>query len=109
MQAAEIISRYEQILAASAEMLVLARDSRWDDLVNLEIARRELIQIVTAERTTRFDDVALQGRKETLIRGILAADEEVKTLTAAWMSEMQGILSSVQAERKLTRAYETTG
>lgn len=107
MQALEIISRYEQISAASAEMVVLAQESRWEDLVNLEVARRVLIQVVTAEPAVRFDDAALQARKETLIRGILVADEQVKTLTAAWMLEIQGILTSVQAERKLAIAYET--
>jgi len=107
MQVTEIITRYEQILAASAEMVLSAQESRWDDLINLEIDRRELIEVVTAEAPTRFDDVALQARKETLIRSILAADEQVNALTAAWMSEMQVILTSVHAERKLARAYET--
>lgn len=107
MQAAEVINRYEHILAASGEMVVAAEENRWEDLVNLEIARRELIVVVTAESATPFSDAALQARKESLIRGILAADERVKSLSAAWMAEMQGILTSVQAERKLARAYET--
>lgn len=107
MQASEIISRYEQIFAISTEMVVAAQASRWDDLVNLEIARREPIQVVTAEPSTRLDDVALQIRKESLIRSILTADEQVKLLTVEWMSEMQGILMSVHAERKLAIAYET--
>ena len=107
MQAAEIISRYERILVVSAEMVVSAQESRWEDLLSLEIARRELIQTATAEPASRLDDVAFQARKETLIRAILAADEQVKSLTLAWMSEMRGILTSVQAERKLAVAYET--
>ncbi|OFZ71014.1 MAG: hypothetical protein A2Z01_00455 [Betaproteobacteria bacterium RBG_16_58_11] len=108
MQAADVIHRYEFILAASGEMVMAAQENRWEDLINLEIARRERILEVTAEPVSPFADAALQARKESLIRGILAADERVKALTAAWMSEMQGILTSVQAERKLARAYETT-
>lgn len=107
MHATEIISRYERILVVSAEMVVSAQESRWEDLLSLEIARRELIEVVTAEAPTRFDDAALQARKESLIHGILAADEHVKSMTSTWMSEMQGILTSVQAERKLAVAYET--
>ncbi len=107
MQAAEVISRYEHILAASGEMTLAAEENRWEDLINLEIVRRDLIVEVTAEPATPFADAALQARKETLIRGILAADERVKSLTVTWMAEMEGILTSVQAERKLARAYET--
>ncbi|MDP1681679.1 MAG: flagellar protein FliT [Burkholderiales bacterium] len=107
MQVAEVISRYEHILAASGEMALAAEENRWEDLINLEIARRDLINDVTAESATPFADAALQARKETLIRAILAADEQVKSLTATWMAEMEGILTSVQAERKLARAYET--
>ncbi|MBT9614033.1 MAG: flagellar protein FliT [Burkholderiales bacterium] len=107
MQAAEVIQRYEHILAASGEMIAAAEENRWEDLVNLEITRRDLIVVVTAEPATPYADAALQARKESLIRGILAADERVKALTAAWMTEMEGILTSVQAERKLARAYET--
>lgn len=107
MQAADVIHRYEFILAASGEMVAAAQENRWEDLINLEITRRERILEVTAEPAAPFADAALQARKESLIRGILAADERVKALTAAWMSEMQGILTSVQAERKLARAYES--
>lgn len=108
MQAREVIQRYEHILAASSEMVLAAEENRWEDLINLEITRRDLILQVTAEPNTPYDDGVLQARKESLIRGVLAADERVKALTASWMAEMEGILTSVQAERKLARAYETS-
>lgn len=107
MQAQEIIQRYEAILTASGEMVTAAKENRWDDLIDMEIARRAQIIEVTAEPATPFTDQALQARKETLIRGILEADAQVKALTEAWMAEMSGILNSVQAERKLARAYQS--
>lgn len=107
MQATEVINRYEHILAASGEMVVAAEENRWEDLVNLEIARRALIVEVTAEPAAPYADAALQARKDSLIRGILAADERVKALTTTWMSEIEGILTSVQAERKLAKVYNT--
>lgn len=107
MQAAAVVQHYEHILAASAEMVVAATENRWEDLIVLEISRRDLLAEVMAESAAPFTDEALLTRKESSIRGILAADERVKALTAVWMTEMEGILSSVQAERKLARAYET--
>lgn len=106
MQAPDVIQRYERILAASGEMVLAAEENRWEDLIEMEVARRELILEVTEKSAAPLADEVLQVRKETLIRGILAADERVKTLTSSWMKEMEGVLSSVQAERKLARAYE---
>lgn len=107
MQATDTIQRYERILATSSQMVLAAEESRWDELIDMEIARRELILEATSLSTAPLADEKLQLHKETLIRGILAADERVKALTATWMKEMEGILSSVQAERKLARAYES--
>lgn len=107
MQAAEVIQRYAHILAASGEMVTAAKEGRWDDLVEMEIARRELIVQVTAEPATLYADAAVQARKESLIRSIMAADQQVKALTTAWMAEIQCMLGSMQAERKLARAYNT--
>ncbi len=105
--AKDIIQRYESIVAASAEMVNAALENRWDDLIELEITRRNQILEVTAESAAPFADAAQQAHKERLIRSILEADAQVKALTEAWMAEMSGILTSVQAERKLARAYQT--
>ncbi len=107
MQAADVIIAYERILAASGEMVKAAEESRWDELVEIEIARRKLILAVTAEPAAPLSDPTLQARMERLIRSVLAADQQVKTLTMAWMSEIQGMLGSMQAERKLAKAYNT--
>ena len=107
MLAQEIIRRYEAILTESGEMVAAAQENRWEDLIELEITRRAHILAVTAESATPFADAAMQANKERLIRAILDADAQVKSLTSAWMSEISGILTSVQAERKLARAYQT--
>lgn len=107
MQAGEVIQRYERILAASGEMVVAAEESRWEDLLTLESARRNLVAEVVAEPATRFANAALQARHDSLIREILAADVRVKNLTSAWMAEIGCILTSMHAERKLARAYNT--
>ena len=106
MPEADLISRLERILFESQAMLAAASDGRWDDLIEQEAARRD--SIVEATHTLApLSDQGLIERKQALIRQILVADEQIKTLTQAWMGELQGVLTSVQAERKLARAYET--
>ena len=106
MRVLDIIPRLERALAESQVMLVAAQDGCWDDLIELEIARRDLIAEASRVETTVLDD-ALVARKKDLIRDILAADAQIKALTQAWMGELQSVLTSVQVERKLIRAYES--
>ena len=106
MQGYDIIQRLEGILAESQTMLAAATEGRWDDLIELEVARRASVLEIAATQAA-IPDAALQERKKNLVRDILAADAQTKTLTEAWMSEIQSVLTSVQAERKLIRAYES--
>ena len=106
MRMLDIIPRLERALAESQAMLAAAQDGRWDDLIEMETARRNLIAEASGVEVTVLDD-ALVARKKDLIRDILAADAQIKALTQAWMGELQDVLTSVQVERKLIRAYES--
>ncbi len=101
----DIISWLERALIESQLMLTAAREGRWDDLLALEAARRDLVQETSQGDT--LPDVAQVARKKELICTILATDAQIKELTQAWMGELQSVLTSVQVERKLIRAYES--
>lgn len=105
MEAAEVVDGYGRILAASERMLAAAERSQWDALVDLELARRELIATVTAEPGAHLSDMQRAKKREFITR-TLEIDGRVRALTQSWMAELQVILTSVQAQRKLSRAYE---
>jgi flagellar protein FliT len=106
MQALDIIPRLERALAESLAMLTAAQDGRWDDLLEMETARRNWVVEASRGEASVGSDV-LVPRKKELIRDILAADAQIRVLTQAWMGELQSVLTSVQVERKLIRAYES--
>lgn len=104
MNAAELIQGYGRLLATSEQMLAAAEQSHWDELVELEFDRRQLLAALTAESGPTLTE-SQQAQKRELINRTLEMDGQVRTLTQAWMTEMQVILTSLQAQRKLNKAY----
>lgn len=104
MTPADLLAAYERVVAASEHMLAAAEQSHWDELIALEIDRREMIGQLAAQPGPTLTDEE-QTRKRALITRTLELDERVRTLTRAWMDETQVILTSLQAQRKLNKAY----
>lgn len=105
MNTEEVLQRYARIVASSEQMLVAAEQGRWDDLIALESARRALVVEVTTMATPTLA-TSSREQKETMIHRVLAIDERVRGLTETWMTEIKTLLTSVQAERKLVKAYD---
>ncbi len=108
MDARDMLNHLECILAESQAMLAAATQGQWDELAELEARQRVLINALGQAQIV-FSDDALKERKEILMQQIGAAHEQIKTLTQSWMSEIQGVLTSVRAERKLLKAYYAPG
>lgn len=106
MLVSEHIDAYSQALALTDQMLDAARNSEWDRLVQLEIARGRLLdQIREANQGPPTSHEAGLQRRE-LIESILAKDEKIKLLTQDWMHELRDILGSATAQRLLNKTYE---
>ena len=87
-------------------MLEAAANSRWDDLVELEKKRAALFAGKELGVIAGMSDAMLQQRLAAIIQQILELDSQIKMLTEAWMSELNGILRSLGAEKKLQQAYD---
>lgn len=100
-----LLERYETMCTLSQQMLEAARKEEWDHLVSIADAR-----IAIADYLQLADDVSWQGaaavRKADVINAMLAADHEIKIRTEAWMNQLQGMLASINTEKKLNKAYE---
>lgn len=100
----DIVAEYAAALEISQRMLVAARTGNWDELVRLETQRAGMIDRV---RNIQGDDSpARHPELDTLIRQILSCDEKIEQLVKPWMAEVSEILDSLQAARKLQKAYK---
>lgn len=102
MDAAEMLAAYRQIREITAQMLAAAQAGDWEALVNLEIGRKAWVERVSASSVSPG---ALAAEKDACIRFVLETDQQIMTLTRAWMGEMEEMLAAVRAQRKLERAY----
>jgi hypothetical protein len=73
-------------------------------LVELEKRR---VNVMDAIRNFQREILPAQQQAcAPMMREILACDQEIRQLVEPWMAEVSGILSSLQAARKLEEAYK---
>lgn len=89
----QLLSYYEAIEQASADMLAAARAGNWDQVVKLEGACVLLIsQLKHAARGEKLapEDQQLKTR---IMQRILVNDAEIRTLAEPWLEDLDNILA----------------
>ena len=95
----QLLSYYEAIKQASADMLSAARSGDWDEVVKLEGACVLLItrlkQAAQLPATTQADPVAVEAAKakSRLMQQILVNDAEIRQLAEPWLQELDDTLA----------------
>jgi len=105
MDDAQQLATYTAAWQTTQRMLEVARAEEWDQLVELGQSRDALLATVM-QAPNKVLDLSLAGQLEQLMRQILSTDQQIQRLSQAWMDEIQGVLSSVQVEQKLLKAYD---
>lgn len=100
------LALYQAMSEVATLMLAAARAENWDLLVELETVRAahgaELQRMqVSAEMTLQQRE-----RSATLMRQMLADDDEIRTLAAARMVQLSHLMDDASTQRKLSKAYE---
>ena len=89
----ELISYYEAIERASADMLVAARNGNWDEVVRLEGACVLLIsQLKHAARDQQLNGDQART-KSRIMQRILINDAEIRHLAEPWLQELEQTLA----------------
>jgi flagellar protein FliT len=88
-----LLTYYEAIERASADMLSAARAGNWDMVVKLEGACGLLIsQLKQAARGETLKPVDAQARTRIMQR-ILLRDAEIRHLAEPWLEQIDGLLA----------------
>lgn len=102
-----ILAAYENLWLLTRQMLDAAQNGDWDVLLEAELKRNAWVERMRLQNVSSIKNTVEQQKAGEIIRHILAADSEIKTLTEAWKGELQEILGSIGTEKKLSKAYET--
>ncbi len=105
MKAMEILSLYETIWSDTQKMLSAARNGDWDNLIGLEQGRRSQVDKILQLDKCNMENREFLARKSELIRSIISADEEIKSLTHAWMDKLKETLGIFGVDKRLKQAY----
>ena len=95
----QLLSYYEAIEQASADMLAAARSGDWDEVVKLEGACVTLItrlkQAAQLPSSALTDAVAVEAAKakSRLMQQILVNDAEIRQLAEPWLQELDDTLA----------------
>ena len=95
----QLLSYYEAIEQASADMLSAARSGNWDEVVKLEGACVLLItrlkQAAYLPAQAPADPVAVEAAKakSRLMQQILVNDAEIRQLAEPWLQELDDTLA----------------
>ena len=95
----QLLSYYEAIERASADMLAAAREGNWDEVVKLEGACVLLIsQLKNAAHDAPPAQAPVQAQeaasaKSRIMQRILINDAEIRQLAEPWLQELDDTLS----------------
>jgi flagellar protein FliT len=89
----ELMTYYEAIERASADMLSAARSGDWNQVVKLEGACVLLIsQLKNAARTAELDAETAKA-KSRIMQRILVNDAEIRHLAEPWLADIDQLMS----------------
>jgi flagellar protein FliT len=104
MTSEDIVEVYETMAVLTDQMLRAANDEDWDRLAVLEqqcalhvrqLKEHEPQPLAGAQRVKKVD----------AIRRMLAADRQIRDLSAPWMARLSALISNTATERRVARAY----
>jgi len=105
MENQEIISLYEEVAGITDQMLAAARNNDWESLVSLETRCADHINTLKARDQIAPLSLAARQRKVSVIKKILADDNEIRSITEPKLAQLSALISSSGTERKLHQAY----
>lgn len=77
----------------------------WEQLISIEQQRGALVATMKPlDANTQLDEATRQHKNQLIIK-ILAEDTEIRTLTQAWMEQLQGLMQSNRQEQRLLQTY----
>lgn len=104
--AAKALDIYAQILQHSSQMLLLAKEGNWDQLVELGAAREKIVaELKQSERAGLHLSSNEQAEVNALIQETLALDAETAALTEHCMKDIREAMAALGVSKQLNKAY----
>jgi flagellar protein FliT len=103
-----LLAHYQQILVLSENMLVMARQSEWDNLVFIEEKYVHAVAEIS-ELNAKQDDKPLSGVTQDEIAGggrqLLSNEKEINQLLQVRLNQLRDLISQSSRQQRLNSTY----
>ncbi|WP_039058454.1 flagella biosynthesis regulatory protein FliT [Enterobacter sp. Bisph1] len=100
-----LLHHYQQLLVTSCTMLDLAKEGRWDELIEHEVQ-----YITTVEKLTQFQNTSemaprMQAQIHPLLKQILDNEVALKELLSRRMDELRTLVGQTSRQHNINSTY----
>lgn len=100
-----LVNEYQMILTLSEQMLLLAKDEKWDDLVELEVSYLKAVEATTQLPLAEETSINIQNMIRQSLRRILDNENEIKTLLQERMEKLAELIGQAVKQQEVNSTY----
>ncbi|PHM61064.1 flagella biosynthesis regulatory protein FliT [Xenorhabdus ishibashii] len=101
----DLLSAYQQILSLSEQMIDLARNEKWDELVDMEITYLKAVEVVTLLSENSDASISLQQQLTKILQTVLDNEKETKRLLQRRLNELSDLIKQESCKQLLHDTY----
>src|SRR5471030_632186 len=100
-----LVKEYQLILTLSEHMLTLAKEEKWDDLVELEVSYLKAVEATTKLPLSEEISAAVQNLIRVHLRRILDNETQIKTLLQSRMNKLAELIGQSVKQQEVNTTY----
>lgn len=100
-----LVNEYQVILALSENMLALAQEEKWDELVELEVNYLKAVEATTMLPLSEEVSVAVQNLIRLHLQRILDNEAQIKILLQARMNALAELIGQSVKQQEVNATY----
>ncbi|SFN62670.1 flagella biosynthesis regulatory protein FliT [Xenorhabdus japonica] len=101
----DLLSAYQRILSLSKQMIDLARNEQWDELVEMEITYLKAVEVITLISKNSDIPFSLQQQLTKILQTVLDNEKETKKLLQKRLNELSDLIKQESCKQLLHDTY----
>ncbi|WP_340617074.1 flagella biosynthesis regulatory protein FliT [Xenorhabdus entomophaga] len=101
----DLLSAYQQILSLSEQMIDLAKNEKWDELVDMEITYLKAVEVVTLLSENSHAPISLQQQLTKILQTVLDNEKETKRLLQKRLNQLSDLIKQESCKQLLHDTY----
>lgn len=101
----ELLLCYQRLMALSKNMLALAQQGLWDDLIHSEASYLKAVERIAGERDISALPPALVAQLQPILKHVLANENQLRGLLQRRMEELHTLVGHTSRQQDVNKAY----